>query len=51
VFKWFEFGIATHVRKERFDMEWWTHDHKEMKHEHGNEDHGDQVHGDGQGVK
>ena len=32
-------------------MEWWTHDHKEMEHKHGNEDHGDQALGDAQGVK
>jgi len=37
--------------KEQCDIEWWTHDHKEMKLEHGNGDHGDQALGDGQGVK
>ena len=33
MFKWFELGKATHVIKEKYDMEWWTHEHKEMKHE------------------
>jgi len=32
-------------------MEWWTYDHKEIEHEHGNEDHSDQALGDEQGVK
>jgi hypothetical protein len=33
VLKWFDLDIVTHVMKEQCDMEWWTHDHKEMKHE------------------
>jgi len=33
-------------------MEWWPHDHKEMKYEHENYDYGDQALGfAGQGVK
>jgi hypothetical protein len=28
--KWFELGIATHMIKEQYDMEWWTHNHKEI---------------------
>jgi len=33
MFKWFELGIATYMMKKHCDMKWWTHDHKEMKHE------------------
>jgi len=51
VLKWFELGIETHVMKEQCDMEWWMHEHKQMKLEHGNEDHGNRALVDGQGVK
>jgi len=33
--------------KEQSGMEWWPHDHKEMKFEDGNEDYGDQALDDG----
>jgi len=25
--------MTTYVMKEKYNMEWWTYDHKEMKHE------------------
>jgi hypothetical protein len=39
------------MMKEKSDMKWWPHDHKEMALGRGNEDQGDRALGGGQGVK